>query len=103
MEVDFLTTQVLHRLGTCSNFQGFQYIVYAMKLIRKDRDYLRYVTKSLYIDIAKEFVTTKNRRIWFYNPFLSFAVKVVYHILREENKGYKYTKSEKTLQYLFFF
>lgn len=58
MEFDFLVTQVLHRLGTCSNFHGFSYIVYAMELIRKDRDYLCYVTKSLYIDIAKEFATT---------------------------------------------
>ena len=58
MELDFLTTQVLHRLGTYSNFQGFSYIVYAMGLIRKDKDYLCYVTKSLYIDIAKEFATT---------------------------------------------
>lgn len=58
MELDFLTMQVLHRLGTCSHFQGFSHIVYAMELIRKDRDYLCYITKSLYIDIAKEFATT---------------------------------------------
>ena len=58
MELDFLVTQVLHRLGICRTFHGFSYIAYAMTLIRKDKDYLCYVTKSLYIDIAKEFATT---------------------------------------------
>ena len=58
MDLVFLTTQVLHRLGIYSSFHGFAYTVYAMKLIQQDRDYLCYVTKSLYIDIAKEFATT---------------------------------------------
>lgn len=58
MEFDFIITQILHRLGICRNYSGFDYIVFAMNLIERDRDYLCYITKSLYIDIAKEFATT---------------------------------------------
>lgn len=58
MELNFIVTQVLHQLGACKGYSGFDYIIFAMKLIDFDNDYLCFITKSLYIDIAKEFSTS---------------------------------------------
>lgn len=58
MELDFIVTQLLHQLGICKNYSGFDYIIFAIKRIDYDKDYLCYITKSLYVDIAKEFATS---------------------------------------------
>lgn len=58
MELSFIVTQLLHQLGICKNFSGFDYIIFAIKRIDFDKDYLCYITKSLYVDIAKEFATS---------------------------------------------
>lgn len=58
MEMDFIVAQLLHQLGICKHYHGFDYIIFAIKCIDNDKDYLCYITKSLYIDIAKEFSTT---------------------------------------------
>lgn len=59
MEFNFILTQLLHQLGICKNYFGFDYIIFAIKRIDNDKDYLCYITKSLYIDIAKEFATSR--------------------------------------------
>ena len=58
MELNFIVIQVLHRLGVYKGYSGFDYIIFAIKLIDSDIDYLCFITKSLYIDIAKEFTTS---------------------------------------------
>ena len=58
MEYKFIAAHLLHELGVCRSRSGFDCILSALRLIDEDRDYLCFVTKSLYIDIAKEFMTT---------------------------------------------
>jgi len=58
MKLSFIVTQLLHQLGICKSYSGFDYIIFAIKCIDYDKDYLCYITKSLYMDIAKEFATS---------------------------------------------
>ena len=55
----------LHKLlldiGVQPNLYGYSYIVRSIQLIIKDPGYMHYITKGLYIDIAKEFHATPAR------------------------------------------
>lgn len=44
-------------IGISPSLVGFQYLTYAEQLALTDEEYLRHVTKLLYIDIAKKFHT----------------------------------------------
>ena len=48
----------LMEIGIPANLRGFPYIVYAEQLIFADQNYMHGITKALYIDIAKHFMTT---------------------------------------------
>lgn len=50
---------VLLQLGVNKSYAGFAYVVYGTDLVMKDRACIKYITKSLYIDIALHFHTTK--------------------------------------------
>lgn len=49
--------ELLLDIGIPPSLSGFQYITYAEQLALTDEEYLRHVTKLLYIDIAKKFRT----------------------------------------------
>lgn len=55
----------LHKLlldiGVPPNVYGYTYIIRSIQLIIKDPGYMHYITKGLYIDIAKEFHATPAR------------------------------------------
>lgn len=48
----------LRRLGVKTSNRGYSYISYGIWLTLKDKSYLEYVTKSLYVDIARNFHTS---------------------------------------------
>lgn len=52
---------VLLRIGIPANLQGFQYTVYAEKLIKENHEYMYQVTKCLYVMIARKYNTTPGR------------------------------------------
>ena len=43
---------MLRKLGIWPNLSGYQYLMKGFEMIRTDPDYLQYVTKRLYPDIA---------------------------------------------------
>lgn len=49
---------VLRRLGVKTSNQGYHFTAYGILLVLKNKDYLSFITKSLYIDIAIEFHTS---------------------------------------------
>ena len=49
-------TTLLLTLGIHSTYRGFYYLRHALKLCLQDEDYLLFVYKRLYVDIAKEFL-----------------------------------------------
>ena len=49
---------ILRKLGLKTTLCGYRYIVYGMMLLQKNPSYLDFITKSLYIDIAKKFHTS---------------------------------------------
>lgn len=58
MEDRFTAKGVLHQLGISKAYSGYDYILYAIELIKQDESVLTGITKILYIDIAKEFQTS---------------------------------------------
>lgn len=52
---------LIHRLGICSVYRGYYYLVYAVELVMENEDYLLYITKHLYPDIAKHFGTSSSK------------------------------------------
>ena len=56
---DPITTQLL-TLGIHSTYRGFYYLRHALKLCLQDEDYLLFVYKRLYVDIAKEFRVSRD-------------------------------------------
>lgn len=53
--------RVLLNIGVPHNLLGYSYTLYAMELILLNPNYLRGITKGLYIDIAVHFGTTPSR------------------------------------------
>lgn len=58
MEDRFTAKGILHQLGIGKAYSGYDYILYAIELIKQDEGVLTGITKILYIDIAKEFRTS---------------------------------------------
>lgn len=59
MEYRLITKSVLHQLGIGKTYSGYDYILRSIELIALSEDVLTNVTKILYIDIAKEYHTSK--------------------------------------------
>lgn len=53
--------EMLLSIGIPPNIYGYAYITYAVELLLKDSEYQHYVTKGLYVDIAKKYGTTPSR------------------------------------------
>ena len=49
---------LVRRLGICSVYRGYYYLVYAVELVLHDEEYLLFMTKRLYPDIGKHFHTS---------------------------------------------
>lgn len=49
---------LIRSLGIGGNYQGYRYVVYAVRLCLEDEDYLLSVSKLLYPEIARTFRTT---------------------------------------------
>ena len=52
---------LLLKIGVPTNIYGYSYIFRSLELILKNPEYMHYITKGLYIDIAKEFQATPSR------------------------------------------
>jgi len=52
---------MLLSIGVPPNIYGYAYITYAVELLLKDSEYQHYVTKGLYVDIAKRYNSTPSR------------------------------------------
>lgn len=53
--------EILLSIGIPPNIYGYAYITYAVELLLKDSEYQHYVTKGLYVDIARKYRTTPSR------------------------------------------
>lgn len=49
---------VLRRLGVNTSSCGYSYIPYGIVLMLEDKEYLEYITKRLYVEIARRFHTS---------------------------------------------
>ena len=61
---DVLTTNIevtLRKLNIPGNLHGMWYLLYAIKRTVKDPLYIRYITKSVYVDAAKFYRSTPSR------------------------------------------
>lgn len=54
------TTSLIVSLGIRSTLKGFRYVKYGLELCMEDEDYLLFVYKNLYTEIAVRFDTTQN-------------------------------------------
>ncbi len=52
---------ILLSIGIPPNIYGYAYITYAVELLLRDSEYQHYVTKGLYVDIARKYKTTPSR------------------------------------------
>ena len=52
---------LVHRLGICSIYRGYSFLIYAVELAVRNEEYLLYITKELYPDVAKHFHSTSTR------------------------------------------
>ena len=52
---------VLLNIGIPPNLLGYLYIVFSMQLIISDPEYLHYITKGLYVDVAARYNSTPSR------------------------------------------
>ncbi len=53
--------EMLLSIGIPPNIYGYAYITYAIELLLKDSEYQHYITKGLYVDIAKKYKSTPSR------------------------------------------
>ena len=52
---------ILLNIGIPPNLLGYEYIVHAIALILINPEYMRHITKGLYIDIASRYFTTPSK------------------------------------------
>ena len=60
-DVSETVQDILLSIGIPPNIYGYAYITYATELLLRDSEYQHYVTKGLYVDIAKKFKSTPSR------------------------------------------
>lgn len=53
-------TGILDSLGANKSYTGYDYVVYGLLLMLEEKESVTCITKSLYIDIAKQYNTTWN-------------------------------------------
>ncbi|MCH1983948.1 sporulation initiation factor Spo0A C-terminal domain-containing protein [Ruminococcus sp. OA3] len=53
-------TELIHSLGIRATYIGYQYLRYALLLCLKDENYILFVWKWLYGDVAKHFGKTRS-------------------------------------------
>ena len=58
MEDVEIVRDILKRFNITALYQGYDYTIHAVKITLKDRDCLRFVTKQLYPEIAREYNTS---------------------------------------------
>lgn len=58
MDYNLTAKNVLHQLGIGKTYSGYDYILHGLNLILQDENLLNCVTKTLYIDISKEYQTS---------------------------------------------
>lgn len=58
MKYSKIVKNTLHLLNVSSAYSGFDYIVDAIEFIEKDKDFLNYIIKSIYFDIARKHHTS---------------------------------------------
>ena len=52
--------ELLQKLGIHAIYRGYPYLVCALKLVTRNPEYLLYITKWLYPDVAKNFHSTES-------------------------------------------
>lgn len=55
---DYIIEATLRSLGLNNSYKGFRYLIYAIQLVWEDYDFLTYVCKGLYAEIAIHYHTT---------------------------------------------
>lgn len=118
MDYNIIAKNILHQLGIGKTYSGYDYILYGLDLVSHDENKLNCVTKSLYIDISKEYHTShscveRNIRkvievIWNRQENVYLIVKVFgerYSSAKPSNKEflellYEYVKSHTIFQKL---
>ena len=58
MPTEYEIKKMLRRLGVKTTNRGYSFISYGVSLTLKDKSYLEYITKTLYVDIASNFNTS---------------------------------------------
>ena len=58
MKCERMAGNLLKQLGVSSLYQGFDYAVSGVMLVLEDRKRLTYITKGLYLDVARRHNTT---------------------------------------------
>ena len=53
--------KLLLSIGVPPNIYGYSYIIRSIELILSNPEYMHYITKGLYIDVAKDFHATPSR------------------------------------------
>lgn len=87
-------TSILDSLGANKSYTGYDYVVYGLLLMLEDKESVTCITKSLYIDIAKQYNTTWNcveknirtvvKSVW--NSMNSDLLKLIFKRSTKEKK-----------------
>ena len=100
-DVERLIVAVFKEVGVPPHLIGYKYAVYAVQLCISNPEYLRELTKGLYVDIAEKFDTTPSRverairhsiEVMFYHGNMDNIVAAFGNIINF-NKG-KFTNGE---------
>ncbi len=59
--IDTLVTEIIHEIGIPAHIKGYQYIREAIIEVVADMDLINAVTKALYPQVAKKYLTTPSR------------------------------------------
>ena len=59
--LEALVTNVIHELGVPAHIKGYQYLREAIMMVINNTEIINQITKQLYPDIAKKYVTTPSR------------------------------------------
>lgn len=53
--------EILSKIGVSQHLLGYEYMITAFELIMENPDYLRYITKGLYIDVSSKHNSTSSK------------------------------------------
>ncbi len=94
MNYEKVITNTLDSFGVSRSYTGYDYVVYGLILIMEDRERIECITKSLYLDIAKQYKTSwqcveKNMRtvvhsIW--NSHNTDLLEIIFHKSHRDRK-----------------